>query len=165
MYSILSIALQMFSMFQSLLDNLKKIPVQGIRLFSDFYSEISEALRYYSEYSGESFNQEEIFLKSLKGECFAHGDFLLKNIGVLQNKLFLFDFQNACCAPLHWDESYLLSEFYPEEISFAVSEQIQNLITFILKIRIGRAVRRNSNTEDLNTRLMLWRDLRKEEIV
>ena len=89
-------------------------------------------------------------------KVFVHGDLLLKNIGICQDKVYLFDFQNACRGPADWDKSYILSEFPPEFCLKYTDKKVLRFVLLILKIRIGRAVRRKSDFSDILHRLEEW---------
>ena len=135
---------------------LQQLPASHLRPFSDFKKEFSEAAEYYSSVYQDDISEEIGWLMGLDYKVFVHGDLLLKNIGICQDKVYLFDFQNACRGPADWDKSYILSEFPPEFCLKYTDKKVLRFVLLILKIRIGRAVRRKSDFSDILHRLEEW---------
>ena len=137
-------------------ERLQQLPVNKLRMFSVFKEEFSEAARYYFNTRKDNISEEIEWLFGLDHKVFVHGDMLLKNIGICGNEVFLFDFQNSCCGPADWDKSYLLSEFMPEFGVKYIDETVSRFVLLILKIRIGRAIKRNRDFFDIVQRLEKW---------
>lgn len=135
---------------------LQKLPTDQLRSFSIFKEEFSEAANHYANMRKDHISAEIEWLFGLEYKVFVHGDLLLKNIGVCQDEIFLFDFQNACYGPAGWDQAYLLSEFPPEISMKYLNEKTSRFLLLILKIRIGRAVKWKRNFAALLQRLETW---------
>lgn len=135
---------------------LQQLPTNQLRPFLAFKEEFSEAADYYSNACKDDISEEIEWLFGLDYKVFVHGDMLLKNIGICQDEVFLFDFQNSCCGPSDWDKSYLLSEFTPEFSARYIDETVSRFVLLILKIRIGRAIKQKRDFFDILQRLVKW---------
>lgn len=134
--------------------------------------DFSGALSYVDKLEAEKKENILDTLRSLKTEKFMHGDFLPKNLGITSGGIATFDFQNSGMGPKQWDLCYFLSDYEPDLISEDIYPLIYDewieLIMIIIKIRMGRAFRKQEMIEDYKCKLAGWRrfeSLKKRENV
>lgn len=94
-------------------------------------------------------------LTSLNVNTFIHGDFTCDNIGLVSNKLIVFDFQHGSLGPFGWDKAYFAATITPENINVLKLNDSEKRMAFaIAAIRYGRAIRKSSS--DLTERKKIY---------
>ena len=153
--------LMMFNQLLELIKKMQKIKYRNESNWLNLLGEFDDALITYSEFYKEECRIYMNMLNSLNAECFIHGDFLPKNMGVTPKGLVVFDFQNSGYGPYNWDLWYFLSEFDPAAVEDNVFRMIDKIwlefICIILKIRMGRAIKKNQPIKKYQLRLEKWR--------
>ena len=144
-----------------LLDFLQRVDCESLRSFREFLPEFFSALDRYADAYDTDVQKDKKVLRDQHPETFTHGDFLLKNLGLTERAgLRVFDFQNCCRGPRRWDLCYLLSEFSPENVDSCMVQSLTRadleLLCIVLKIRIGRAIRKGSDRKEMQERLASW---------
>lgn len=152
-----------YNRISAFISQFQNIPIQNVRKFNFLFDDIFKTLDCYSDYYNKETKYEKELLLHLDNSTFVHGDFLIKNLNLLNNKIAIFDFENACKGPAEWDICYFLSEFNARSVSKTVKNKITyekiSIIIAILKIRIGRAIRKGKSDRKLKKILSSWEDL------
>lgn len=154
-----------YSMFKELVgltENMQEIEYRNESNWSNLLEEFERVLGLYAEYKNNSRDSYINKLKALSADCFIHGDFLPKNLGVSFNDIVVFDFQNSGNGPMDWDIWYFLSDYEPDlldkEIYAFISEEWVEFICIILRVRIGRALRKDEPITEYESRLAKWQE-------
>lgn len=149
-----------YNSLQRELDKLNNIICDSDGTWDIQLKEFEKSLNIYGDYYNCSIDDELSFIRSLEQETIIHGDFLCKNIGMIEGEYNLFDFQNSCVGPRNWDINYYLSEFTADKIEDSIINSLKqhdiNMIIAILKIRIGRAIRKKEDIELIEKRMKSW---------
>lgn len=155
----------MFRKIGDFIDFMQSVSLENfdIRNFNFIYDDLFDVLELYAEKYKENIEFEKSVILNIDSKVFVHGDFLIKNLGLKENELIVFDFQNSSLGPKSWDISYFLSEFdlgkISDDVKSEINLEILTLVKIILKIRIGRAIRKNLSAEYLEKCLSSWEKL------
>ena len=96
-------------------------------------------------YVGKDTHELSTFLKNLKPTNFIHGDFTCDNIGVISERLIVYDFQHGSLGPKGWDKAYLASTFLPNKCGFLCLDSTELMMAYAISaIRYGRGLRKSS---------------------
>lgn len=151
----------LFDSICALIDQIQNIHYESDSIWERQLIDFSGALFYVDELEEEKTESILGTLRTLKAEKFMHGDFLSKNLGITSEGIVAFDFQNSGMGPKQWDLCYFLSDYVPDLISEDIYPLIHNecieLIMIIIKIRMGRALRKQGTIADYKCRMESWR--------
>lgn len=154
-----------YSMFKRLVvltENMQSVQYRNESNWSNLLEEFERALGLYEKYKKNSCDSYINKLKTLSADCFIHGDFSPKNLGISFDNVVVFDFQNSGNGPMDWDIWYFLSDYDPDlldtEIYSFINEEWVEFICIILRIRIGRALRKDESVAGYESRLEKWED-------
>ena len=154
----------LFDLIRDFISKIEKIEYIGNDNWSRQLDDFERSLQLYGREKNESVESTLNYLKGKKVSVFSHGDFLPKNLGLTERGIVAFDLQNGGQGPDKWDLCYFLSAYEPsfisEEIKSLISDEWLETIISILKIRIGRAIRKEMETDELENKKCAWENLR-----
>ncbi len=154
-----------FNMICDLVSKIEKIKYIDNNNWNRQLDDFERALQLYGKEKNEPVESILSLLKSKNPSVFIHGDFLPKNLGLSQQGIVVFDLQNSGMGPANWDLCYFLSAFDPgfinKEVKVLISDEWLETIISILKIRIGRAIRKELYTGELETNMHAWEKIER----
>lgn len=124
------------------------------------YPELENALKHLSKLNINPVPYLNI-LSSLSPETTIHGDFSMDNVSLINDKLYVYDWQLSCIGPEGWDEAYYIATSTPldlitSEIVKSIEKKLWRLIILCAGIRLGRAIRKNKETSTRLRLLQRW---------
>ena len=147
------------SHFNSICEYIKKLQQISTKKFKPWNKYRDDCIQVLSNYIPNS-NKEIEMLKTSKCECVIHGDINPNNVLCNNNEVFIIDYENSSIGPSWWDKNYLLANYNPNEIDAEIlnsltKEDIENIL-LITKVRIGRLIRKNMDTQKMLNSLRGW---------
>lgn len=138
---------------------IQSIQTDKLLIWDKYKLDCIQALRLFSGHKAE----EICLLDNAKCEAIIHGDLNPNNIMINEKELFVIDYENSSIGPKWWDKCYLLANYYINNIDSRVITTLSTMeiryIIIILKIRIGRLIRKNMNFEEKLDMLKSWEKL------
>ena len=143
---------------------INKIQLIKLSLKNNYFDDCLDAL----EKSGIALDNEIKILSEINEEVFVHGDLNFNNIIKNKNEYYVIDFENSCLGPSWWDTCYFLANFKVNKIDKKILSKLNddtiNRIILIIKIRIGRRIRKKMEISDLLDELDDWLRFKQNRI-
>ena len=143
-----------------------------IRWWEIYFSDLMIAFDYCINMAGLC-KKDQIFLSysreclnNLKYSNFIHGDFAIQNMGILGDKIFIYDLQWGGAGPKSWDKGYFFSQHPPRfaEKFFDRNKEIPLISVSCAAIKVGRCIIGNRNLGNIKTRLHEWIEIARDRL-
>ena len=128
-------------------EEISKIEYRSLECNDTYLQDLKNTLTIYESVFGKS--SYWCLFNDFSDGVSIHGDINFNNIKLVNNKIYIFDFENACYGPRWWDLMYFIADYPYEYVSQEVldslsKDDIERMI-LILQIRIGRLIRKNGD--------------------
>lgn len=143
-----------------LLNRLSKIPWEQ----NDEYwkNNIIKEFEYELSFLNCDTHKYKVLLHSLVPSGFIHGDFSVFNMGLIDEKLIIFDFQHGAYGPSGWDKAYFASTMKKKLLwSIPLTPLETQMAELIAAVRLGRAIKKG--LDEIPLRYNIFKSWEKDQ--
>lgn len=132
----------LFTQLITLFNNLSLIPWNPDDNY--WYSHITQEFEYELSLLHEDTKKYMQFMRSLIPSVFIHGDCSVYNMGLVNDRLIIFDFQHGSYGPAGWDKAYFASTMKMQDASIIpLNETERKMVELISAVKLGRSIKKN----------------------